>query len=162
MHSFAVSRNHLRHPRIDLLALVRDVVIVVAVVLSAAAVTASERIAVHGAESAGVEKSARVANAPLDVEVLVGALGASAIVHGLDLSALNTVSLMNEQGEAIVRSLAETALRFDDVPAGRYHILVSSEGPITHVEGATISSAIVVRSEAFSLATVGDVVLESR
>jgi hypothetical protein len=162
MYSFSNPRHHLQFPRIDLRSLVRDVVIVVAVGLSAAVVTASERTVVQGAESAG-EESAHVANEPLAVEVVVGAVGASAIVHGLDSSAVNTVSLVNGQGEAVVaRSLTVSAIRFDDVPAGRYHIVVSSEGPITHVDSATISSAIVVRSDAFSLATVGDVVLEPR
>ena len=166
MQSHALPHVHLPHPHIDLSRLARDAVIASLLGFTATAVTASERTLrpnVAGSETAVSQEAASDVNVALGVEVRVGSLGALAIVRGLDPSAANAVSLVNEQGESVVPRLAtEFGFRFANVPAGSYRVVASSEGPITNVNGAVISSAIVVRSEPFALYASGLVVIESR
>jgi hypothetical protein len=163
MHTLPNHNIHTRQPHIALRALGRNAAIVVAVALSAALVTASEQNAVRASKAAVAQEAPIAVNVPLGVEIRAGTRGATGIVRGLDPSAINAISIVNEQGEPIVTALTiESGLRFEDVPAGRYRIVVSSEGPVIAVDGSAISSAIVVRSELFSLVTGGVIVVESR
>jgi hypothetical protein len=149
------------HPHVDLRHLGRDAVIAAEIGLSATVVTASGRTTGRGSDVAVVQEAPTAINVPLAVEVHVGTLGALAIVRGLDSSAVNAVSLVNDDGETVTPLITETGFRFEDVSAGSYRVVVSSEGPIVHVGDAAISSEVVVRSAPFVLLTPGLVVVES-
>ena len=162
MHSHAFSRNHQSH--VDLRRLGRDAVVVVVLGLSATVVTASGRLFHgHGPEVTTVPEGSTVEAVSPVVEVHVGPVGVLAIVGGLDSSAVNTVSVVNERGEALIPSASSGAgVRFDDLPIGSYRVIASSVGPMVHDGDAVISSAVAVRSEPFALLAPGPVVVESR
>jgi len=162
MHSQHTPHVHLPHPHVDLRHLGRDAIIAAEIGLSATVVAASGRITVRSPQVAVVQEAAPAVDVPLDVEIHVGTLGVFAVVRGLDSSAVNAVSLVNDRGESATPLTSESGFRFEDVPAGSYHVVVSSEGPILHVDDSAISSAVVVRSEPFALLASGLVVVESR
>ncbi|MEO8693218.1 MAG: hypothetical protein ABI658_06855 [Acidimicrobiales bacterium] len=163
IHPHQHSHTHLQHPLVDLRHLGRDAIIAAEIGLSATVVVASGKTTVREPEVAVVQQGPITVNVPLAVEVQVGTLGVVAIVRGLDSSAANTVSLVNDDGgEPVMPVLTESGLRFEDVPAGSYHVVVSSEGPILQVGNAAVSSEVIVRSTSFALLTPGNVVVESR
>jgi hypothetical protein len=144
----------------------RDAVVVAVLGLSATVVTASGRLfhgPDHGPEVTTVPEVSTVNAVSPVVEVRVGPVGVLATVGGLDSSAVCTVSVVNERGDALIPSTTSgTGVRFDDLPIGTYRIIASSEGPMVHDGDAVISSAVVVRSEPFALLAPGPVVVESR
>jgi hypothetical protein len=162
MHAHPLPHIHLWHPHIDLRHLGRDALIATELGLSATVVTAGERTTMRGSEAAVVQEAATTADVSLSVEVHVDTLGALAIIGGVDSSAVTAVSLVDEHGDQVPLLTTESGLRFEDVPAGSYRIVVSSEGPIVRVDGSVISSAVVVRSEPFVLLATGLVFVESR
>jgi len=160
MHTHQPSHLHVPHPHVDLRHLGRDAIIAAELGLSATVVAASGRTTVRQPEVAVVHEAPTTVNIPLAVEVHVGTLGVLAIVRGLDPSATTTVSLVNDDGTSLTPVITESGLRFENVPAGDYHVVVSSEGPILHVGDAAVSSEVVVRSASFELLTTGVVVVE--
>jgi hypothetical protein len=121
--------------------------------------------ATHGTESAvsavqADQSPSTIGGVSVDIHSQPG--GVLATVHGLDPTATNLVLLMTEQGKQVQGApSAATAIHFGNVPAGRYRVVVSSEGPVIEVDGSSISSEVVVRSASFTLTAPGIVTVES-
>jgi hypothetical protein len=160
MHTHQPSHLHVPHPHVDLRHLGRDAIIAAEIGLSTTVVAASARTTDRQPEVAVVQEAPITVDVPLAVEVHVGTLGVLAIVRGLDSSATTTVALVNEDGTSLTPVITESGMRFENVPAASYHVVVSSEGPILHVGDAAISSEVIVRSASFELLTTGVVVVE--
>jgi hypothetical protein len=159
---------HVPHPHIDLRRLGHDAVVAAEVGLVATVIVTGARlvhtVAEHGRPAVVEEVVASPdAATSLELEVHADTGGVHALVVGLDTSGVVTASLVGELGEPVrAHVLANTSVRFEDVPAGRYQIEVASVGPIVESGDSAISSAVTIRSDVFELLESGDLVVETR
>ena len=158
--------SDLRPVHIDLRRIGRDALIAAEIGLTATAVVGSARTLAtvsYGSTPPAAESTAAVIEAvvPLGLDLRAGDAGVLATVHGLHPSGTATVDLVDAQGAAVFSRVVDDAvLRFEDVPAGRYRMEVTSIGPVEQAAGTAISSAAAVRSEPFQLEVAGTVIVE--